>query len=115
MNLTKAGTQRDRGAGRVELTVMLGLIGVLASAVLVVNGAKASADDAACDAAGRALITASTAYLGVEGTPTIADAGGPEGYERTLVEAGLLTATSPLYDIDAAGALVDNGSGCRLS
>jgi hypothetical protein len=105
---------RDRGATKVELAVMLALVGVLASALLIVGGVRASADEAACEAVARSLVTASAAYLSITGAMTIDDADGRGGHQQTLVDAHLLVSVSELYDIDATGALVENGSGCRV-
>lgn len=106
----------DEGFSLIELLLVLVILGIVTTVVVLsVGGLSAEAEDAACDSDRQHLVTASETYLAQPGVGAIPDAGGPEGYEQTLVDEELLRSTSQYYDLDAAGQLVQVvGSPCSV-
>ena len=108
--------ERDDGFSLIELLVVIVIIGVLATVVVVaLAGFRDDAEDSACPADFRNLITASESYFTQYETDMIPDAGGAEGYEQTIVDAGLMRQVSEWYDLQSDGNLtVPAGSPCTL-
>ena len=105
----------DDGFTLIELLIVIVILGVLATVVVfAVGGIGVRAEESACAAEARNLINATSAYIALNNTSSIPDAGGAEGFEQTLVNAGLLRSTAEMYDIDSSGELVANGSGCPV-
>ena len=106
----------DDGFSLIELLVVILIVGILAAVVvLAVSGLRDDAEDSACPADFRNLITASETYFVQFDTTTIPDAGGAEGYEQTLVDVGLTRQVSEWYDLQPDGGLVvPAGSPCTV-
>jgi prepilin-type N-terminal cleavage/methylation domain-containing protein len=106
----------DEGFSLIELLLVVVILAIVTTVVVMsVGGFSAEAEDAAGESDRQHLETASETYLAQPGVAAIPDAGGPEGYEQTLVDGELLRSTSQYYDLDAAGQLVQvAGSACTV-
>lgn len=96
----------------VELLLVVGILGVLASAAwLAVGGMSTEAADTGCTTDERMLTAAVHLYLAEhdEIAPTGTD---HDRYERTLVAAELIRGASGLHDVTADGTIVPEGSSC---
>lgn len=115
----RLGTQsRDNGFSLIELLVLIVILGILVGVVVfAVTGLRDDAEESACPADFRNLITASETYFVRFGTTSIPDADGtPDGREQTLVDVGLVRDVSRRYDLDAGGELLlPPGSPCTLT
>ena len=89
---------------------------VAAVVVVAVGGFRGDAEESACPADFRNLLTAAESYFTQYDTTTIpaADAT-PNGYEQTLVNVGLVRQVSEWYDLDVNGDPVQVvGSPCTV-
>jgi prepilin-type N-terminal cleavage/methylation domain-containing protein len=111
-------TGDDEGFSLIELLIAIIVLGILAAVVvLAVGGLRANAEDSACPADFRNLITATESYFVQFDTTTIPNPYGtdPDGYEQTLVDVGLARQVSEWYDLDTDGELlVPAGSPCTI-
>jgi prepilin-type N-terminal cleavage/methylation domain-containing protein len=126
MNLTHGSPQTpsvsrhdgdDSGFSLIELLVVILILGILAAVVVLAIGVfRDDAEDSACPADFRNLITASEAYFVQFDTTTIPQANATgDGYEQTLVDVGLARQVSQWYDLEADGELaVPAGSPCTI-
>ncbi len=107
----------DEGFSLIELLIVIVIVGILAAVVVIaVGGFRDDAEDSACPADFRNLITAAESYFVQYDTTTIpaADAT-PNGYEQTLVNVGLARFVSEWYDLDVNGDPVQVvGSPCTV-
>ena len=101
-------TNTERGYSFAELLLSVVVIGALASIVTVaVRDLTAEASQAGCDVDARQIHLAAMAYLEGERVETIPVSGDdPDGYERTLVQAGYLRELSSRFDVDVDGSLI---------
>lgn len=108
------GQKRDRGYTLIEILLVVVVLGILATVVVLsVGGVRGRAEETACSSDRRQLATAVEAYFVEFSTDAVPDAGGPDGYEQTLLTDGLLGSVSTLHDVTADGAVVaESGSGC---
>ena len=90
-SLPGAHSERDGGFSLIELLVVVLILGILATIVVfAVRGTTDDAESTACAADRRALAMAGEAYFAKNATSVIPDAGGPQGYEQSLVDAEFL-------------------------
>lgn len=107
----------DEGFTLIELLVVIVVLGVLATVVVMaLGGIRDDSQDSACPADFRILNTATEAYFVQFDATTIPQAvPTPDGYEQTIVDAGLMRQVSDWYDLDATGNLiVPTGSPCMI-
>lgn len=123
MNLTLVGRPvRSSGGGPdcgftlIEVLLVTVILAVFAVIVATaVGGTTTDAADAACQAERRILVTAVETYFAQNETRQIPDAGGADGYERSLVDGNVIRQVSMSYDLDASGTvLVAGGSSCSV-
>ena len=100
--------QHDEGFSLIELLLVIVVLGILAVVVVSsIGGFRAEAEDASCEADAHILATSTEAYFAQHRVQAIPDADGSlDGHERTLGAEGFLRSPSALYDLDAAGQLV---------
>lgn len=97
----------DRGVTFLELLIVVVILGVLAVfAAVATRTVGNQAHKSACRSDRYHLSMAVEAYSIRHHTSVVPDAGGPEGYEQTLVDEGLLRTTSERFDLDPDGHLV---------
>ena len=111
-------TRQDGGFSLIELLVVILIVGILAAVVvLAVGGLRADAQNSACPADHRNLITATESYFVQFDATSLPQADGTaDGYEKTLVNVGLARDVSKWYDLEADGELVlSPGSPCTLT
>jgi len=106
---------RDAGFSLVELLVVLVILGILAAAV--VFAVRAIVDDTevtACEAEQQVVGRAVESWFARNPGATVPATGvGPNRYEQTLVEAGMIRSTSTFLDLDDDGSLIPAaGSPC---
>lgn len=106
----------DQGFTLIELLIVIVILGIVAAVVVfAVGGMTADAQENGCRHHRRVLGTAVESYFAQHNTHTLADAGGADGYEQTLVDSNFMRETSEVYDLDASGQLVQvTGSICTL-
>lgn len=107
--------ENDGGFTLVELLIVIVILGVLATVVVAsVEGITDRGEQASCDDDQRILRTAVESYFAHQGGATIAATGSDgDRFERTLMDAGFVTAPSQLWDIDVDGKIVTvAGSRC---
>ena len=97
----------DAGFSLVELLVVLVVLGILATAVVfAVRGIVDDSEITACEseqqAVGHAVESWFARYPGFTVPPT---GSGPDRYEQTLVEAGMIRSTSAYLDLADDGSL----------
>ena len=113
--LESALTHRDAGFTRIEMMVVLMVLGILVSVVLIgVGGMRTAAADTACQTDRNELDFATEVYFAQLGGHTLPQTGQDnDRYERTLVHGGFLRAPSTYHNLDAAGAVnAQEGSPC---
>jgi Tfp pilus assembly protein FimT len=103
----------DQGFTFTDRLIVIVIVGVLA----IMAGAAAAwlvsdTENSACRSDGNDLASASEAFFARRVGSVIPDAGGPDGYEQTLVDEGFLRSTSQYYDLDALGRLALVGPPC---
>ena len=116
--VVRGGDDQDDGFSLIELLIVIVILGILAAVVvLAVGGLRADAEDSACPADFRNLITATESYFVQFDATSLPQADlTPDGYEKTLVNVGLIRAVSQWYDVDADGELLlPVGSPCTLT
>jgi prepilin-type N-terminal cleavage/methylation domain-containing protein len=107
----------DQGFTLVEVLLVILVLGLLAAIVVsAAGGMTADAEESACLADQRALLTAVGRYFAEQTTDVIVAADtSADGFERTLVAAGTLKTPSSMYDLTASGKLVvASGASCVL-
>lgn len=92
----------------IELLIVIVILGILAAVVVFsVQGIADEGEDSACAGGARTLATAVEAYFAQHSTSTVPATGlGPERFEQTLVDAGLIRSTSEYWDVAAEGYLL---------
>lgn len=110
-------TERSHGFSMIELLLVITILGILATIVVFsLTDFRRDAEDSACPADWRNLNTSIESYFVQYETDTVpaADAT-PDGYEKTIVDAGLMRDVSEFYDVDATGAITQAaGSPCTV-
>ena len=107
--------QQDEGFSLIELLLVILVMGILTAVVAAsVGGFSSDAEEAGCQSDAHILVTAVEAYFAQRATGVIPDAGGPDGYEQSLVDAGFLRGPSDYFDLDADGQLVQVGPPCTV-
>jgi len=113
--MSVASSPHDRGFSLVEMLIVIVVLGVLSVVtVFAVRGITDRGEQSACTTDARVLQTAAEVYLAsfeVTAIPATAPLDGNE-FERTLVNAELLTDVSTYYDLDADGLVSTNGEPC---
>jgi len=107
--------QRNRdGFTLVELLIVIVILGVLATVVVfAVRGVRAEAEETACAADKRSLVTAVEGYFALKPADYVGDpAMSSTAREQLLVDFGLLRQPSDYWDVDANGELVVVGAPC---
>ena len=108
---TLAGNSAERGSDAgftlVELLVVLVVLGILATVVVfAVRGLVDESEVAVCDSEHQVVGRAVEAWFAKNQSVTVTATGiGPDRYERTLVEAGLIRSTSTMLDVLDDGSL----------
>ena len=108
--MTRKISPRDHGFSLIELLIVIVVLGVLATIVVFsVRGITDRGQDTSCDTDARTLATSIEAYFAQEttGGSLPATGSGPQRYEQTLVEAGLLRDLSDYWDVAAEGYLIN--------
>ena len=106
---------RDAGFSLVELLVVLVVLGILATVVVfAVRGIVNDSDTTACESEHQVVGRAVEAWFAKNpGTVVTATGVGPDRYEQTLVEAGMIRTTSTYLDLSVDGSLIPAaGSPC---
>lgn len=107
--------QHDQGFSLIELLLVIVILGILGLVVAAsVTGMSEKAEDSGCRSDAHILATSAEAYFAQRGTDVIPDAGGPDGYEKTLVADGFLRRPSDYFDLGADGQLVQVGPPCTV-
>ena len=112
-NSTKRAT--DAGFSLVELLVVLVILGILAAVVVfAVRGIVDNGEATACESEQQAVGRAVESWFAKNQEQTVPPTGvGPDRYERTLVEAGVIRSTSTFLDVAGDGSLTPAaGSPC---
>lgn len=107
----------DHGFSLIEMLIVIVIVGILGTVVVVaMTGLRGDAEDSACPAGLRNLNTAVESYFAqYETTSIVAADASPDGYERTLVAAGLIREPSEFYDLDDVGTITPAaGSPCAI-
>ena len=111
-----AGGRRRRAGGftLVEILIVVVILGVLASVVVfAVRGLTDRGQEASCKSDAQTLLAASDSYMAMNRATLLPATGSDEDrYERTLVEAGLLTSVSSYYVLDEQGRVSTSGEPC---
>ena len=105
----------DPGFSLVELLVVLVILGILAAVVVfAVRGIVSDGDSAACKSEQQVVGRAVESWFAKNpGTVVPATGVGPDRYEQTLVEAGMIRSTSTILDLSGDGSLIPAaGSPC---
>lgn len=104
---------RDGGFTLVEILIVIVILGILATVtVFAMRGTATRAESTTCENDAKTLYTSVEAYFVDHSGRTIAPSGvGPERFEQTMVDAGILRAVSENYDIDEDGELVPVADG----
>jgi prepilin-type N-terminal cleavage/methylation domain-containing protein len=105
----------DLGFSLVELLIVLVILGILAAVVvLAVRGIVNDGDSAACKSEQQVVGRAVESWFAKNpGTLVPATGVGPDRYEQTLVEAGMIRTTSTILDLSDDGRLIPAaGSPC---
>jgi prepilin-type N-terminal cleavage/methylation domain-containing protein len=116
---TLAGNSAERGSDAgfslVELLVVLVVLGILATVVVfAVRGLVDESEAAVCDSEQQTVGRAVESWFAKNQSVTVPATGvGPDRYEQTLVEAGLIRSTSTIFDMTDDGSLIPSaGSQC---
>ena len=106
--------RRDRGFTLVEITVVIVILGIIAAVTIFsVRGVTERGEESTCGADARVLTRAAEVYFAQHSVDELPATGtGPERFEATLVDAGLLADTSSHYDIAADGTVTTSGEPC---
>jgi prepilin-type N-terminal cleavage/methylation domain-containing protein len=107
--------QPDKGYTLIELLLVIVVLAILATVVVAsVGGFTAEAENSACAADSHTLANAVEAYFAQRGTDTILEVGTTaDRYELYLADQEFLRSPSTLYNLNAAGDLVQApGSTC---
>lgn len=94
----------------IELLIVIVILGILAVVVVFsVAGITDRGQDNSCNTDARVVATSIEAYFAQESTGGLlpATGAGPERYERTLVNSGLLRSSSEYWDVSAEGYLIN--------
>lgn len=105
----------DRGFTLIEVLLVILILGLLSAVVVAsVDGMRANAEGTGCVSDRYMLQVAVESFFAERTLDAIPAADGtPDGYERTLVDEGLLREVSTLHDIDLLGAITPaTGSIC---
>lgn len=101
-------TNESSGFTLVELLIVIVILGILSAVVVfAVRSIASDATSSGCLADSRILQVGAESYFALHATQTIPTAGGPDGYEQTLVNAGIIKATSIYWNVTPTGALVN--------
>jgi prepilin-type N-terminal cleavage/methylation domain-containing protein len=106
---------RDPGFSLVELLVVLVVLGILATAVVfAVRGLVNESDVSACESEQQVVGRAVESWFAKNQGSTVPPTGvGPDRFEQTLVEAGMIRSTSTYLDLSDDGSLTPAaGSPC---
>src|SRR5687768_6106147 len=97
----------DSGFSLVELLVVIVVLGILATVVVfAVRGIVGDSELTACEAERHNVATAVESWFSKNSGSTVPPTGvGPDRYEQTLVEAGLIRSASTMLDVSDDGAL----------
>jgi prepilin-type N-terminal cleavage/methylation domain-containing protein len=108
------GQSEDQGFTLVEILIVIVIIGVLAVVVMfAVRGAADRGQKTACTSDALTVTRAVEAYFAQNSVEVLPASGtGVERYERTVVNAGLLTQVSSYYDLKADGTVTTSGVRC---
>jgi prepilin-type N-terminal cleavage/methylation domain-containing protein len=97
----------DAGFSLVELLVVLVVLGILATVVVfAVRGIVDDTEVTACESEQQVVGRAVESWFAKNQSGTVTATGtGPDRYERTLVEAGLIRSASTFLDVADDGSL----------
>ena len=107
-------TTPDRGFTLVEILIVIVIIGILGSVVVfTVRGMSDKGESSSCRTDGRTVEQAADYYIVENGGANIPPTGaGPDRFEQTLVDAGLLRDVSTYHDVAADGSITSTGAPC---
>jgi prepilin-type N-terminal cleavage/methylation domain-containing protein len=97
----------DAGFSFVELLVVLVIVGLLATVVVfAVRAIVADGETSACESEQQIVGRAVESWFAKNPGSTVPATGsGPDRFERTLVEAGIIKSASPYLDLADDGSL----------
>jgi prepilin-type N-terminal cleavage/methylation domain-containing protein len=101
------GRARDTGFSLVELAVVIGILGLLATVVVfALRGIIDDGEMTACETEEQAVGRAVESWFAKNpGSAVPATGVGPDRYELTLVGAGMIRSTSTFLDLSDDGSL----------
>jgi prepilin-type N-terminal cleavage/methylation domain-containing protein len=104
----------SRGFTLVEILIVIVIIGILAVVVVfAVRGMADRGQTTACTSDARTINRAVEAYFAQNSVQVLPASGaGVERYERTVVNAGLLTQVSKFHDVNSDGTVTSTGVPC---
>jgi prepilin-type N-terminal cleavage/methylation domain-containing protein len=111
---TDRGPHGGDGFTLVEVLIVIVILGILATVtVFAVRSITDQGEAAACGTDARVLSTSAEVYLAENNVASIPPTGaGPDRFEQTLVDDGLLKEVSGYYDLDANGVVSADGEPC---